>query len=247
MVQNNNLKEINLNGGVLIIGSLLWDENELRENWRNKSLRIADKIKVSAPIRYGRVSKSRNYTFSMVFSQECNDKDKMGKAFFVPFRDNPIDFDKLKTQTIELIKSERDKPDAGERFNWDWGALTIVLNPKILLKDSDKYIQANALLYYWEKCYGNGFNPDNYKVGEEIPVLDKRGVLSFTWPDELKDYDFLIATATKPDRDKYPTAKEITDRIIVNEYSEYFENNIKSGIETFQDKHIREILTSNIK
>jgi len=238
---NNNFKDISLNGGILVIGSLLWDKDKLREDWRNEYLRVENKIRTSAPIRYGRISKDRNFTFSMVFSQDCNDEYKIGKAFFVPFRENPISFDKLKTQTTELIKSERKKIEVENRFNWSWGTLAIVLNPKILLKDSDKYTEANSLLNYWEKCYGNRFNPDNYKVGQEIPILNKQGVLSFTWTDELKDYDFLIATATKPEIEEYPTSKEIADRIITNKYSEYFDKNIEFEISTFQDKEINEI------
>lgn len=169
------------------------------------------------------------------------------KHFFVPFSDNPINFDRLKTQTTELIKSERDKLDIEDRFNWGWGALTIALNPKILNEDSDKFIQANSLLKYWETRYGNRFNPDDYRVGEETPVLSKQGALSFTWPNELDDYDFLIATATKPVRNNYPTAREIADRIIVNQYSDYFEENVKLGITTFQDSDIRKFLTINTK
>lgn len=85
-MQKDNLNEINLNGGVLIIGSLLWDDKkQTRKDWRKSFLKIDDKVKIPAPIRYGRISTSRCCTFTMVLSQECNDKDKLGKAFFCPF------------------------------------------------------------------------------------------------------------------------------------------------------------------
>jgi hypothetical protein len=236
--QNNNLHDISLNGGVLIIGSLLWDPQ--REDWRNKYLKIEDKINVPAPVRYGRVSQTRNCTFTMLFSNECNhSKEKMGKAFFVPFKENPINFSQLKIQTTELIKAERNKSNIEDRLYWDWGALAIAVNPK--------NSKVDKLLQSWSKCYGNGFNPDKYKVGTETPVLDKNGILSFTWTNELENYDFLIATATKPNVERYPTAENVADRIIVNEYSEYFDKNTALGITTFQDNEITEIIHSKYR
>jgi hypothetical protein len=242
--QNNNLQNISLKGGVLIIGSLLWDKNkekdkyQQRETWRNECLKIEDKITVPAPIRYGRISgEKRGYTYTMVFSGECNSEDKRGSAFFVPFKNNPINIDDLKIQVTELIKAERNKKSIGDKFYWNWGAAVIALNPK-LSEDSKKTIKE-----FWVKHYDNGFNPDDYKVGQEPTIWDNdRGVLSFLWlSDELKEYDFFIATATKPEKE-YPTVKKITDRMIVNEHYEYFCKNRKFGITTFQDEEISEII-----
>ena len=81
-------KEIDLKGGVLVIGSLLWQDyldkpgDDIRKNWRANSLSISNKIQVKMPIRYGRFSeKSQIYT--MVFSNAC--KRKSGTAFVLPF------------------------------------------------------------------------------------------------------------------------------------------------------------------
>jgi hypothetical protein len=180
----------------------------------------------------------------MVFSNDCNQDNQIGKAIFVPFKDNPIDSKKIELQTQELIKSERKKTTLdSDRFNWGWGTLTISVNPNILIETSEKFNQAKFLLSYWSKKYSNGFNPNDYKFGQELPVLDKQGVLNFNWTDKLNDFDFIIATATKPEREHYPTSKNIADRMLANEYSYYFRKNIELGISTFQDKEILNALT----
>ncbi|MEI6265833.1 MAG: hypothetical protein WCP74_12060 [Sphingobacteriia bacterium] len=244
MINKTEKKEILLNGGVLIIGSLLWDTDNQRQKWRNNSLEVDRRILVPAPIRYGRVSKERSCTFSMVFSNDCNQDNQIGEAIFVPFKDNPLNFEKMEFQTQELIKSERKKETLdSDKFNWGWGTLTISVNPKILNETSEKFNQAKLLLSYWRDKYSNGFNPNDYKVGQELPVLDKQGILNFSWTEKLNDFDFFIATATKPEREHYPTSKHIADRMLANEYSDYFRNNVQFGISTFQDKEILEALT----
>ena len=42
--------EISLNGGIIIIGSLYWDDNVQRVNWRNESLDLENQILVKVPI-----------------------------------------------------------------------------------------------------------------------------------------------------------------------------------------------------
>ena len=67
-----------LNGGILIVGSLLWDER--REGWRRSRLDMESAELVTAPIRYGRQSETRGNTYTMVFSRGCD----TGKAMVVP-------------------------------------------------------------------------------------------------------------------------------------------------------------------
>ena len=238
-------KDISLLGGVLIIGSLLWDKEQQRENWRNNFLLVNEGISVPAPIRYGRVSTERNCTFSMVFSDECNTVDCLGKAVFVPFNNNPINFEGLDLQTTELIKSERKLNSLdSDKFNWAWGTLTLSINPETLKGTSEKGIQAKLLLAYWARKYSGGFKPEQYKVGNEQPVVNKQGLIKFNWPEDLNEYDFIIATATKPERVSYPTPKNIADRMIANEYSEYFYRNLEYRISTFQDAEILGFMNS---
>ena len=75
--------DIALNGGVLIIGSLYWDKEKIRIDWRDTHLDFTNARHISAPIRYGRVSSDRNCTFTMVFSSECKQEEKLGQAWFV--------------------------------------------------------------------------------------------------------------------------------------------------------------------
>jgi hypothetical protein len=101
--------KISLNGGIIIIGSLYWDKNIQRVDWRNKSLNFENQILVKVPIRYGRISKERENTFSMVFSSECKNEKLLGNAIYVPFKKNPIDYQDLEIEVINIIKSEQKK------------------------------------------------------------------------------------------------------------------------------------------
>ena len=53
--------------GVLIIGSLYWD-NSIREKWRQERLDLERQLCVRAPVRYGRQSKNRGFSYTMVLS-----------------------------------------------------------------------------------------------------------------------------------------------------------------------------------
>ena len=234
--------DILLNGGVLMIGSLRWDPDEQRKDWINNNLQIDRQIIVQAPIRYGRISSGRNDTFTMVFSNECNQPDLLGKAVFVPFADNPLDLSNVVTQSIKLINAERKNAIINPRFfYWSWGTLTISINPNILVETSEKYSQAKLLLDFWSGKYDEEFNPEQYKVGQEPTILNNLGILNFIWTDELNDFDFIIATATIPVR-VYPSSQDIADRMFANGYDEYFFKNRKFGISTFQDEEIARIL-----
>ena len=54
----------------------------------------------------------------------------------------------------------------------------------------------------------------------------------------MKNYDFIIATVTKPGLLEYPSPQEIGRRMAYNEYRIYLDSNIKNGISTFQDPEI---------
>src|SRR6266436_291433 len=69
-----------LTAGVLIIGSLLWDSEKERPAWRGARLNVAAAQTVTAPIRYGRLSESRDNSYTMVFSRMC----PAGQAKLVP-------------------------------------------------------------------------------------------------------------------------------------------------------------------
>lgn len=234
------MSETYLKGGVLIIGSLLWENDLIRKKWRQDFLEEKNKIETKAPIRYGRISNSRNFTFTMIFSNDCNEKKLLGNAFFLPFKKNPVDIKEIQKNAFELIKSEHKKKQINfNRFHWSWGALALVVNPKSLIEKKE---QINHLLNFWLKQYDESFDPMEYKVNKETPVINKQGILLFDWTNELKDFDFVITTVTKPNVNQYPTAKTIADKILTNEYSTYFENNLREGISTFQDADIKTLI-----
>ena len=58
------------------------------------------------------------------------------------------------------------------------------------------------------------------------------------WTDEMNEFDFLIATLTVPKPKALLNAKDIYDRMNESGYNEYFINNQKHNILTFQDEEI---------
>ena len=69
--------------GVLIIGSLYWDYEPPRPGWRAERLDCMHHEHVKAPIRYGRRSKKRGNSYTMVLSQGLN-ADEFGTAIAIP-------------------------------------------------------------------------------------------------------------------------------------------------------------------
>lgn len=240
------MKKNDLKGGVLIIGSLLWDNDEIRVNWRNKHVSLENKIQVSVPIRYGRISSQKRFgTYTMVFSMECMEECKLGKGYFVPFLSNPSDFPALKAEGLSLIGAEQDKSELTDGyFHWDWGSIVLCINPKTKARSIIYDEAIDSLKQYWKTNYRGGYNPSDYKVdARELPAVSKEGELLIAWPDELDDYDYLIATATKPKISTYPTAQEIAKKMVDSSYYDYFLGNTGNSISTFQDNDINLNLT----
>ncbi len=226
-------------GGVLIIGSLIWEEQDIRKNWRNQNLNMDEKILVSLPIRYGRISKSRNCTYSMIFSSECKSSEKIGKGYFIPFQEE-LTVKKILEQGKLLIDAEHHKNTNLEKFYWPWGCLGIAINPKINEEKSKE------LREEWERKFSNKFDPNQYRVEQENPIVSKMGVLDIGWQKELNDFDFVIGIATKPKLEFYPTPREIAIKMIVNKYDKYFNENKKWSIVTFQDVDIENELEKEV-
>ncbi|MCF6308782.1 MAG: hypothetical protein L3J09_12640 [Flavobacteriaceae bacterium] len=231
-----------LKGGVIIIGSLLWDKTKIREEWRNNYLDITKMIEVKIPIRYGRLSSKRSTIFTMVFSSDCGNPKDLGVGKFVPFSENPITFKELNIQCIELIKAEhkKDKLDF-TRFNWGWGTAAIMLNPKSLLADYKNSESTKHFIKEWNKKIGAGFKISDYKVGKEEEILNNKAFLNFNWPNSLDEYDFFITTSNKSGLQKYPEPNEIAEKFNENG-AEYFYENVSNNITTFQDKQIKKHL-----
>ncbi len=220
-------------GGVVIIGSLFWDPD--RENWRNSNL-LPDRklwIAVKAPIRYGRVSSSRKNTYSMIFSTDCDTEHQRGVAKFAPFT-GPVTLERLHQQSVALINAEKNEIAANyAHYHWTWGTLGIKLNPKL------PALNVKEITDSWKvKFDPRDLKKDDYKLGQEKSALDDEGNLQIDWPKELDNYDFFIATATKPKIETYPGPSDIASLMIRQDYKEYFENNKASGITTASDGEI---------
>jgi len=211
-----------MNGGVLIIGSLLWDQSDQRVQWR-QTLDLASKSKIPVPIRYGRISSSRKNTYTMVYS---NSVPEHGKAYIVPFADSITCFEDLKDQAIALsyaegISSER----YPNRLAATWGAIGI----KFHVDHSD-----NSIAGEWRDELRNmaSFDPTKYAVGEESPAITEDGILNFDFqlPDGI---DYVLGTPVVPNIESYPSPEQIVQAIADScpPYEEYIRENIRHGIE----------------
>lgn len=237
--------DFQLNGGVLVIGSLSWDNDAIRQQWRKSSLALSNGILAPAPIRYGRYSKERG-VFTMVFSTDCKN-EKMGQGVFLPFINNPVNANQLHTHSLELIRSERKGKELDKnRYSWSWGALGLCINPQNLVKGSPKEKQAKILLDIWSRNFGLSFTHYDYCANGEESIMQKGGLLNIEWSEQLEGFDFLIATATKPNKE-YPSSEEIAAKMIERMDESYFRNNVANKISTYQDEDIMAELSNNRK
>ncbi len=218
---------------MLIVGSLYWDDHATRKSLRNKFLKISDSKSVPAPIRYGRKSDLRN-TVTMVFSSSCASNNTMGLAKLVPFKNAITSTKELDEIASAIIKAEHKKEPNFNRFNWEWGCLAVLVNPKV-----GKNI-AKELKDYWSKKIGKKFDPSEYRIGKEKPIVSSIGMLQFDWQVEYGNFDFVVVTATKPNIDPIPESDDLA--AYFSKDSNYFENNYKAGILTYQDTAIRAVL-----
>jgi hypothetical protein len=239
-------QELNLTGGVIIIGSLLWQDDleigkgdKIRKRWRDDRL-AHERIMVKLPIRYGRYSSGNIYT--MVFSSSCERFKKLGVGTVMPFKLARITtIDQLISEARSMSKAE----GMGERLENEWGKITILFNPeKIDLGVKGKILEEWNRLGDIDK---NGWK--NFKLGREKSCVCSNSELNIKWPvpvdtreeEKLSRFDFLLATATRPrhkNKPRYPTHSEIAQTVIKDSNRFYFIQNIKYGITTFQDNAI---------
>lgn len=228
-------------GGVIIIGSLLWDENPIRHKWRSLNLKdTSTKQLVSVPIRYGRKSSSRNNTYTMIFSN--NNSTQQGQAYLLGFKTEIKNAKALQTEAFALGAAEglwKETPS----INNTWGSVGLLMNPKIDAKNKNG---ADIIRQWWVQqyqAYDRTFDYLQYKIEDnELPVIDKDGFLKIPWSDDMNDYDLLIATPVVPSPKRLLTPKEIAERMKVKHYRTYFDRNTENNIRTFQDDEIAEYL-----
>ncbi len=229
-----------LKGGVLMIGSLYWQDylNEgdtNRRDWRDDALIIDKAISISVPIRYGRFSTGESYT--MIFDKEL-DEAKYGIAKAVPFNKTISSIDEIISQTKAMSKVEghNNKLIKGS-IKPAWGVCGIIFNPNINPEEKESILSA------WEHSLKE--NPAGYTEfisKHNNYSLSNKGEFLFDFPSEASKLDFLIAISTKPENKEgieYLTVEEIAIHV---KNRDYFYPNIKHGITTFQDDDIKSLL-----
>ncbi|GJM17606.1 MAG: hypothetical protein DHS20C13_29330 [Thermodesulfobacteriota bacterium] len=229
---------MNLKSGVLIIGSLLWQDyvhrigDDIRLNWRNSYLDLDNKIHVKVPIRYGRISNSEIPT--MVFSNYM--KTKLGFGYLVPFKNKIHSEDQLISHTVALSVAE------GMRGNFvtSWGVLVYLFNNNKISNEDKKEI-----VRFFRKRKNRSFEIKDYKTKGERSCLTKSMKLDINWiepiaksdQEELETFDVIFATATKPNPIR-PTTKILAEKIWEDTDRMYFLNNLANGIITQDDFEI---------
>ncbi len=230
--------------GMLIVGSLYWDDHPHRSQWRHERLDLEAPRGVLAPIRYGRSSDKRGNTYTMVFSETlARDEVKLGTAIFVPCKRLVRTVEDLVKEAEFLWAAERKSGASNSCISAHWGCVGLAVNP-------DHPIP-NDLRRGWgarvsrEQCYG-GLD----RAEDEKAIVEASGVLNIPWPKctdgSHLEGNALLATATNPTLidGRYPSAQEIaaawnTD---TNSNVQYFRKNRDHHITTFQDDKIESYL-----
>ncbi len=232
-----------LKGGVIIIGSLIWEDHlksimadNIRKEWRKQNL-TEKPILTKVPIRYGRESQSREDTYTMVFSKSC--EDNLGQGLILSFNQDIVTFEGLERQAIALAIAEGIYKVDNLRLTTSWGSVGLLINPKLNETDfaSEKLIQKKwADIYH---SYSDTFIADTYKTNNEInSPITQDGFLDIAWQTEMNAFDILIATPVIPKPKSILNANEIAQRMIDKKYQTYFHNNIRHKITTAADDEI---------
>lgn len=228
-----------LDAGILIIGSLLWDDDKIRQQWRDERLDGTRSELVSAPIRYGRLSgKRRGHTYTMVFSRSA----PAGRARVVRCSNVISSADDLVTEALCLWEAEELLKDTGRIANSKWGCVALLCNPK--RKIPEDLLKAWAQRVIDEQGYGHVS-----QLATEGSLISRDGILQIGWPSCIAgaapvDLDLLLVTANDPTLAGIPLSYPSVEAIVnawnsaAPQHVEYFWKNTDHGIMTFQDKEI---------
>jgi hypothetical protein len=233
---------MNLTAGILTIGSLYWD-NDVREKWRQSRLKVGAAFSVTVPICYGRKAGGRGDTYTMVFSPGFKE---LGQAKAIPCSNLISSASDLVHEAELLWAAERKLPQPDGRLSANWGCVALLPNPE---RDVPK-----QLLDDWAHRISR---ERNYGQLSHTPIARDRGLLQIPWPEMVDAHgllplDLLLATANEPTLDNppnYPSPevialawKQASEKYPSQKYDNYFWNNKKNGITTFQDDTIEQIL-----
>lgn len=238
---------MNLNAGILIIGSLYWDTNPSRKQWRQTRLGKDEKYRVWAPIRYGRKSRSRGDTYTMVLSHECLRPNQRGRAIVLPCATSVSSGQGLIREAEELWTAECSELTLKGAISATWGCVALLAN-------SGRGIPQELLNAWTDRTKReNGYGEVTHADGEGS-IVSPSGLLQIPWPELVNNngpvsLDLLLATVTNPTLEgalsDYPSAEEVADtwNHAHPKHVEYFWKNRESGICTFQDELIMQHLS----
>lgn len=172
----------------------------------------------------------------MVLSPFCIDEN-IGVAQLVPLKSKISSFQELLIEARLLWKAEGGYQN---RITGTQDSVGLLHNPNNNLPKS--------IVDQWKSFFNSQDKKlDFLRIKNDLPALSKNGMINIKWITDFTnrqyvDFDFILARATIPNIDDYPTANQIADACFKNNYSEYFQNNLCSGIFTFQDKDIQKHL-----
>jgi len=152
--------------GVILVGSLDWESRdygssfrwkltlddrrriERRTEWRNDRLMkdASTEYRLRLPIRYGRRSRTRGSTFTMVFSPEYG--TRLGTAKAIRCKRDVTSIDDLAAEATELWVAESNETHHG-KLSASWGCVTLLLPPNFL--NAPDREERSALLANWLK------------------------------------------------------------------------------------------------
>jgi hypothetical protein len=227
--------------GIYIVGSLYWEPDKCRSDWRESRFDVDHQFRVTAPIRYGRLSTNRGDTYTMVFSQSAGP----GQAIAVRCKRSVSSAADLVTEAQHLWAAEMKASNPTGAICATWGSVGLLVNEQS--KVPTDLLASWAQRVRREPNYGHVSH-----AFDEGPVIDRSGRLLVRWPDLVDGsgpapLDLLLATATDPTLANHGTQyaspetvaaawKRAPDRVC------YFRNNLRNGIRTFQDDAIEAAL-----
>lgn len=205
---------------ILIIGSLHWDDDNGRKEWREDRLDMSSQVRVGAPIFYGRKSRTRNDTYTMCLAPER----PLGSAVCAPCRQAIACFADLGAEASALWKAEaqNSKGSVGS----SWGNVAVMFREKQL---EDRFgVEWDA--FFKQNCAQQSTNP-------------LAGRLQISWPrtkdDDEAPFDIILATVTRSEQPApAPDVVALAWCEQTSGQERYFTENVRNGIRTPDDHAI---------
>jgi hypothetical protein len=232
--------------GVLVLGSLLWDNSNGRKVWRehyfgeNFQSQIID---IKVPTRYGRYSQGRKCPTVVLSSAYLRDQN-FGTAKFIPFKNQKMNFQELICSARDLSEAEGSSSRGFVKGGTiKWCIITCLLSNNFDSEEKEHFLDKWADNYTDEitEEFVGIFKMDT----EEESIISNKGNLKLKWSDSLSNFDLILATQTKPrkaihDSSDYLNSTDLASQIFGK--PEYFVKNKLNGISTPEDFEIIDVL-----